>query len=316
MKLGQNEVLDFLESLRIDHGRSENTIASYQRDLFQFLNWSQDHPDPSQGVREFLAHLHDLGQKPTSVARKVSALRQFFKFCCTEKGLGANPMEKVISPSLPKRLPKFLSNSEITALLQACQTGLSYPSKKKAALQARDQAMVYLLYATGLRVSELVQLQTYQIDFSLGYVRTFGKGDVERISPFATVASQKLKTYIDEFRHQLIAEESTENNKEWVFLNYQGERLSRQMFWKILKQLAILGEVTTPIYPHILRHSFATHLLQSGMNLRSLQMLLGHADLSTTQIYTHLTPEHLKEAHETFHPRGQLNNTSKPRRKP
>jgi integrase/recombinase XerD len=159
--------------------------------------------------------------------------------------------------------------------------------------------MVYLLYATGLRVSELTQLDSHQVDLSMSYLRTRGKGNKERIVPFAPVAGEKLKDYQDHFRPQLKPE------TDLLFLNHRGFGMTRQAFWKVLKGLAMEAGLPDSLSPHVLRHSFATHLLQSGMNLRSLQMLLGHSDLSTTQIYTHITPEHLKEAHQQYHPRGE-----------
>src|SRR6185312_13085227 len=171
-----------------------------------------------------------------------------------------------------------------------------------SALHARDEAMVYLLYATGLRVSELVGLKVQSIEIEQGYLRVRGKGDKERITPFAPVAGEKLQVYLSKYR-PLLAAHSKERT-ELVFLTHMGKPISRVSFWKNLKTLALQAGISTSLSPHSLRHSFATHLLQSGMNLRSLQTLLGHADLSTTQIYTRVTPEHLKSVNRKFHPRG------------
>ena len=188
----------------------------------------------------------------------------------------------------------------MTALLDAADRGINYkaPEKEIAALHARDAAMVYLLYATGLRVSELVGLTLHKIELQQGYVRVRGKGDKERITPFAPIAGEKLKLYLDQFRPELHPQDQS------AFVNHRGETITRQTFWKTLKELAKEAKIPSTLSPHVLRHSFATHLLQSGMNLRSLQMLLGHSDLSTTQIYTHVAPEHLKDSHKKYHPRG------------
>jgi integrase/recombinase XerD len=230
----------------------------------------------------------------------VSSLRQFFKFCCVERGMKTNPAEHLRSPSIPKRLPKHLSSEEVTALLTSVETGLPYSGALGDALRTRDCAMIYLLYATGLRVSELVGLAVHELDLEMGYLRVRGKGGKERIAPFADVAGDRLRAYIDQSRPGLGGSKA----QNALFLGLRGEPLTRQAFWKTLGQIARLAEIRKPISPHVLRHSFATHLLQSGINLRSLQILLGHSDLSTTQIYTHVTPEHLKKAHRRFHPRG------------
>lgn len=292
----------FLESRRIDRGASSNTISAYRRDLEQFAAGVPSGRRLDEVVAEdleaWITRLHKAGMDPRSVARKVSALRQFFKFCCLELGLERNPAERLESPSVSKRLPKFLAREEVTLLLRATQQGLPYPERLKAALTARDKAMVFLLYATGLRVSELVGLHAHNLDLEMGYLRVRGKGSKERIAPFVDVAGGHLREYLETFRPALTPK------GDHLFVSQRGDPLTRQAFWKTLKALAAQANIRSPLAPHHLRHSFATHLLQSGMNLRSLQMLLGHSDLSTTQIYTHVTPEHLKEAHRKYHPRG------------
>jgi integrase/recombinase XerD len=259
-----------------------------------------------QLLGKFLASLSKKGQGARSIARKTSTLRQFFKFCCMENLLKQNPAETLETPALPKTLPKYLSQDKVQTLLDAVDQGIPYlieNEDQKLALQARDAAMVYLLYATGLRVSELVGLQLKNIEIEQGYVRVRGKGDKERIAPFAPIAGDKIKIYLDLHRHRLESKTLAKKN-EFLFLNRDGTPLSRQSFWKNLKTLASQAGISHTLSPHVLRHSFATHLLQSGMNLRSLQTLLGHADLSTTQIYTHVSPEHLKTTHRKYHPRG------------
>ncbi|MBC7690790.1 MAG: tyrosine recombinase [Methylotenera sp.] len=316
------EINSFLQARQIDQGASDQTITAYRRDLQQFAAHLQTGQTGQLGQLEkslasikledlhhFLKSLHDQKQAASSIARKVSCLRQFFKFCCLELELAHNPAEQLTSPMQAKRLPKYLSHEQVELLLKAGLTGLPYKDPHSFALQARDRAMLYLLYATGLRVSELVGLTTHHVDLELGYVRVRGKGDKERIVPFAPIAGDFLRTYLHEHRPLLLKAGSA---MDAVFVGNRGHVLTRQGFWKTLQQFALQSgaHATTSakigaLSPHMLRHSFATHLLQSGMNLRSLQMLLGHADLSTTQIYAHVTPEHLKTTHKKYHPRGE-----------
>jgi integrase/recombinase XerD len=209
------------------------------------------------------------------------------------------------APQQAKRLPKYLSNEQVKKLLDTVDHGLFYNVQEAefVALQARDAAMVYLIYATGVRVSELVTLSLHQIDLQQSYVRVKGKGDKERIAPFAPIAGEKLATYLEKHRAYLAVKNKRPD--QTVFLSHRGAPITRKAFWEILKRFASEAEIPSTLSPHVLRHSFATHLLQSGMNLRSLQMLLGHSDLSTTQIYTHIAPEHLKKSHKKYHPRGE-----------
>ncbi len=299
----------YLETLRIDRGASDRTVEAYGRDLKQWAEASGVEVEEVTGelLTQYLTKLHQDGQKASSVSRKLSTLRQFFKFCCLERGLKSNPTEKLESPSLPQRLPKFLSEAQVGTLLDATDQGLPYEGELGDALRARDRAMVYLMYATGLRVSELVTLTTHQFDGEQGYVRVRGKGDKERIAPFAPAAGERVLLYIEKYRIAFL--EGGKPDPGFLFLprltDQEAQPLSRQSFWKILKQLAQMAGISAKISPHVLRHSFATHLLHAGMNLRSLQTLLGHSDLSTTQIYAHVTPEHLKAAHRKFHPRGE-----------
>lgn len=297
----QNEIQSFLEVQRIDRGASDRTVEAYGRDLRQLAARfpSQGAGDISpEDLSEYLAELHSDGQKATSVARKLSAIRQFFKFCCVERGLKENPAERLEGPGRDQRLPKYLSAEEVEALLRiASEPGLPYSSAQADALHARDRAMIFLLYATGLRVSELVGLTLHQVDLQQGYVRVRGKGEKERIAPFADAAGEHLRTWLE-------ARPALRPATDHLFVNHRGMVLTRQSFWKLLGELASAAGIKKSISPHMLRHSFATHLLQSGMNLRSLQLLLGHSDLSTTQIYAHVTPEHLKTAHKRYHPRG------------
>jgi integrase/recombinase XerD len=307
------EIQDFIQSQRIDRGSSEKTVEAYRRDLQQFAQWLPKDTAlatiNAEMLGKFLATLSRQGQRASSVARKASTLRQFFKFCCLEKIIRVNPAENLESPKLTKRLPKYLSPENVQALLAAADQGIPYRVDSPeilAALRARDAAMIYLLYATGLRVSELVGLRIGNLDIEQGYLRVRGKGDKERIAPFAPVAGERLLDYLKNHRARLdrAGQGDRQGREDAVFLNRDGATLTRQGFWKNLKTLALQAGVTSTLSPHVLRHSFATHLLQAGINLRSLQTLLGHSDLSTTQIYTHVTPEHLKSTHRKFHPRG------------
>lgn len=298
-------VEDFLESCRIDRGSSDRTVEAYRRDLDQFVKWIGDpialEEIAPERLDAFLRELHSQGQQETSIARKASALRQLFKFCCLERGLTRNPAERLDAPSKPRRLPKALSAEQIDSLLRAATEGLPYARNADARelLRLRDRAMILLLYATGLRVSELVGLTLNDLDLGEGYLRVKGKGEKQRIAPFAPVAGEQLKLYLEGSRPRL--HPATDH----LFLNHRGMALTRQAFWKILGALALQAGLPPGISPHKLRHSFATHLLQAGMNLRSLQLLLGHSDLATTQIYAHVTPGHLRSAHRKFHPRGE-----------
>lgn len=295
----------YLDSLQVDAAASPHTIQAYSRDLLQFAATIGDPTRPVDSVQkpELESHLLGLarsGQDPRSIARKTTSLRQLFKFCCLEFGLTRNPAEDLVTPKLPRPLPKALSRPEVEKLLAVLEQGLPYARDATApALRSRDRAMLVLLYATGLRVSELVGLTPHHLDLAQGYLRVRGKGLKERIVPFADYAGLQLRLYLEQHRPAL------KPSGDALFVNHRGGAITRQSFWKLLKELALAAGIQKTLSPHVLRHSFATHLLEGGMNLRGLQMLLGHSDLSTTQIYTRVTPEHLKRAHRRYHPRGE-----------
>ena len=298
--MGAPQITQFLQHLKIDKGASVHTISSYGRDLNQF---EQSSKTPlffrtENDVQAFLKILKEKGLKSSSIARKVSALKQFYQFFLLEEQISENPTLFIESPVASKRLPKALDPQAIEDLLLASEKGLPYEGPLKEAMNARDQAMIYLLYATGVRVSELIGIELSGCDVEAGLVRVLGKRSKERIIPFARIAGEKIHHYLSVGRPLL------KPKSESLFLGERGASLTRQGFWKILKKLAILAGINQSLSPHMLRHTFATDLLKSGMNLRTLQMLLGHADLQTTEIYTHVAPEKLKEVVEKFHPRG------------
>lgn len=302
----------FLDAKKVDRGASPATISAYQTDLLQLAHSLPKKLDTDlfaitpDHLHQYLRALHTEKTKAASVARKVSSLRQFFKFGMLELGLETNPADQLRSPAQTKRLPKFLTHEAIEKLLLATVTGLPYPESIREAAVLRDRAMVLLLYATGLRVSELCGLTMHGIDLALSYVRVRGKGGKERIVPFARIARDALDEYLAKGRPVLLRDSLRHGkNSDDLFLSRRGEGLTRQSFWGTLKDLAVIAGISETISPHRLRHSFATHLLGAGMNLRSLQSLLGHSDLSTTQIYTHVTPERLKDLHKKYHPRGE-----------
>ena len=300
------EVIDnFLDYLAVEKGFSENTIAAYQNDLHQLASFVEEEaakrgtipPWASFDRQSMLSYLLTLKERryaATTIARKVAAIKSFFGFLVAEGILRDNPMQGVSSAKVGKSLPKPISIDQVHRLLEQ-PTKLSTPEAK------RDGAMLYLLYASGMRVSELVSLNLADIDTEGGYVRCFGKGHKERLIPIAPRAALAVKEYLTEARPHL----AHNSDEKALFLNRRGERLTRQGLWQILKGYAKSAELGTEITPHTLRHSFATHMLSGGADLRSVQELLGHANISTTQVYTHLTTEHIRRAYESSHPRAK-----------
>ncbi len=287
----------FYHHLGVERGLAPLTLESYASDLQNFreflhrLGRTAWEEVTLADLQHYLAELEHRGLAATSRARHLSALRQFFRFLQQEEKLAANPVELLDSPRLPMKLPKVLGEKEVEALLAAADTATP--------LGLRDAALLEVLYATGLRVSELVSLTLKQVDLRRGVVRPLGKGRKERLVPMVPQAVEKLRLYLAEGRPRLLKE----RDSPYIFLNSRGGRLTRQGFWKILRTYARKANVRH-LSPHVLRHSFATHLLSRGANLRVLQLLLGHADLATTQIYTHLEAERLKATHKKAHPRS------------
>lgn len=295
-----HDLEEYLSYLRVEKGLADNTVLSYGSDLRQFRSFlvSQRLAWTEVGEKEisrYLSVLEKSGLAARTRARKVAAIRNFYDYLVEEERVDHNPCAYLGSPKLPQNLPRILSEQEILRLLQT-------PTLDKPA-GYRDRAMFEVLYGSGLRVSELVGLNVGDID-PLGFVRCLGKGNKERIIPLGSYAMDAASDYLAYARPRLNA-----NPRERaLFLNSRGQRLTRQGFWKILKAWAEHAGITTEISPHMLRHSFATHLLRHGADLRSVQEMLGHADLATTQIYTHLDKGHLRDVYGKTHPRAVKEN--------
>ena len=283
---------EFCNYLLIDKHYSSNTIESYKRDLNKLNKYLKK--DINNITREDLRlYIKQLDGKSTkSIARNISCIKSFYKFLMIEKIVKYNPADNISLPKIKKSLPKVLSEEEVNLLLNIdLKDNYSY----------RNKAMLEVMYATGLRVSELINLKTYDIDINNALLRTIGKGSKERIIPLGNIAISALNKYINEYRHTLFKKEVN----DYLFLNNHGKPMTRQGFFKIIKKLADEKGIKTELSPHTLRHSFASHLLKHGADLRSIQEMLGHSDISTTQIYTHVSDESLKETLKKFHPHGQ-----------
>jgi len=292
-----NLIEAFLDVLRVEKNLSRNTVESYRRDLIHFTKFLERRAQKKLSkvaevdIRAFLSAEFDRGQKGRSMARRLSALRMFFRYLLKEKLCSIDPTLKIDLPKLGRSLPKYLSSAEIESLL--AQPELGKP------LGLRDRGMLELLYASGLRVSELVNLKLGDVHLNSGYVRVLGKGSKERLVPLGRSAMDALKDYLEGARPRLDKRQLSDA----LFLSNRGKALSRQQFFLLLKSYARAAGIRKEVSPHVLRHSFATHLLNNGADLRSVQAMLGHADLATTQVYTHVTPERLKAIHK-FHPRS------------
>ena len=292
---------DFLHYMTVERGVSPNTLAAYRNDLTQLIEY-MERPDVAvhdwrdvteQIISNYVLYLHDLGYSETTKARKIASSRSMCAFLLMEGVIEGNPMANVASPRTGRSLPKPLTLEEIERLLEP-------PDEMAAPGAVRDHAMLELIYATGMRVSELISLNLEDVNVSESWIRCFGKGGKERVIPIHEVAADTLASYITGTRPAL----SNDKTSSELFLNSRGSRLTRQGFWLILKshsrRVGLNGRVT----PHSLRHSFATHLLRGGAQLRHVQELLGHASITTTQVYTHLTSEHVRSEYERSHPRA------------
>lgn len=297
METLNDQVVDYLRYIQIERGLSVNTIKSYRQDLRQFLLYlSTQKITPQQidylVILDWLNYLKTKGASTSSVAHMVSTLRKFFAYLQAENVLNHNPMDKVKPPKKAATLPAVLTIDEIDQLFQAPVV--------TSPLGLRNRTLLEVMYASGLRVSELTNLKMGDLHLDLGLIQTLGKGDKERIIPIGDLAMDWLKRYFAKSRPQLLKK----GESDYVFLNDHGRQLSRQGVWKIIKKLVLLAGINKDISPHTLRHSFATHLLENGADLRIVQELLGHSDISTTQIYTHISKKHLSQVYDEFHPRA------------
>lgn len=291
------EVASFLDYARVEKGLASNSVTSYQRDLRKFdlyIHGAGLKLDEIryEHLRKFLESLYRQGLSARSVARNLAAVRHFFRFLVSEGKLTSDPAREVEVPKLDHSLPKYLSSQEVDALLE--QPDPSTP------IGLRDRAMLELLYATGMRVSELLQVRWEDFEPNLGVVRCLGKGSKERLIPVGRSALRAVEAYLRHARGSFVKRPGV----PFLFLNHRGVALSRVGFWKILGTYGRRAKIHTALTPHVIRHSFATHLLERGADLRAIQTLLGHSDISTTQIYTHVMNERLRQIYQSHHPRA------------
>ena len=288
----------FLHYLIVEKGLSKNTIEAYSHGLNRFLNYlrgkgmEEVREISKLDIREFLLFLKKKGLSSKTLARNLVSIRVFLRFLTEESILSVNPSEEIESPKTDKTLPEILSPEEVETLIEQPDTQI--------AQGMRDRAMLEMLYATGMRVSELTQLQVNHVHLEAGYVIVFGKGSKERIVPIGNEAMKWTRRYMGETRERFLKK----GESPFLFVNRSGKSMSRQYFWKSIKAYGRRAGIRKRITPHLLRHSFASHLLERGADLRSVQLMLGHVDISTTQIYTHVTGERLKKIHQRYHPRG------------
>lgn len=294
----QDTVGKFLESLEYEKGLSQNTLESYGADLRDYQMFLKDHSSETlidvtpSTIVGYLMFLRRKGRSTATVARRLASIKSFYRFLLKEGYIDKDPCENLSSPSLERRLPKVLTLAEIERLLD--QPDLSTP------IGLRDRAILEVLYATGLRVSELTNLDLGDVDLREGFVRCIGKGSKERVVPLGEIAITATKSYIENGRPTLIFDPKELS----LFVNQNGGRMTRQSIWKLVKKYSEGARIPKEVTPHTIRHSFATHLLEHGADIRAVQEMLGHADISTTQIYTHVTKDRLKDVYARSHPRA------------
>ncbi|BCU52366.1 integrase/recombinase XerD [Staphylococcus auricularis] len=289
---------EYLKFIQLEKGLSENTIGAYRRDLNKYQTYLTNHHInhidfvDRTTIQQCLGELHDEGASAKSIARFISTIRSFHQFALREKYAAKDPTVLIETPKYERRLPDVLEVDEVVRLLETPDT-----NKKKG---FRDRTMLELLYATGMRVTELIDLEVEDVNLIMGFVRVYGKGDKERIIPLGETVIDYLQTYIDDIRPQILKHTVTDT----LFLNLHGKPLSRQGIWKMIKQYGIEAQINKKLTPHTLRHSFATHLLENGADLRAVQEMLGHSDISTTQLYTHVSKQQIRKMYQTYHPRA------------
>ena len=293
----EDRIAGFLDYLRVEKGLAANTVEAYARDLGKFARflekkgWRLDEAGPA-GIREFLSGLNRQQLESRTIARQIVALRHFYRYLRREDFIASNPTENLESPRIWHILPKYLSPGDVETLL-------AEPAEDDP-LGIRDRAILEMLYGTGLRVSELISLRIADVHLEAGYVRALGKGNKERIVPAGQMAVAAVENYLAGPRAKLLGSRAS----GYLFISRRGGKLTRQAVWLLLSRYGRMAGLRQRITPHLLRHSFATHLLARGADLRSLQMMLGHADVSTTQIYTHVVTERLQEIYQRYHPRA------------
>lgn len=299
MKASASDAIDeFCDALWLEDGLARNTLDSYRRDLTQFAQWLADRHGKDlyladqADLQDYLGHRYRLKSRASSAARLLSSLKRFYRFALRQGRIGADPTLNIAAPKLPRGLPKTLTEEDVEKLLAAP------PTDEPRGL--RDRAMLEAIYASGLRVSELVTLKQSQVSRDMGVVRVIGKGSKERLVPLGEEALAWISRYIKEGRGELLNGKASDA----LFVTARGDAMTRQSFWQLIKRYAVQAGIRAPISPHTLRHAFATHLLNHGADLRVVQLLLGHSDISTTQIYTHVARERLKQLHARHHPRG------------
>jgi integrase/recombinase XerD len=294
----EEQLKNFMHYLIVEKGMAQNSIMAYERDLKSYIQYLKNVESVQSlnnvqrvHIVQFLRFLKEQGKSSKTLARHIASVRAFQQFLLREKATDQDPSVQIETPRIERSLPHVLSLQEVESLLNA--------PKPNDHFGIRDKAMLELLYATGIRVSELIALEMDNVQLTMGFVRC--NGNKERIIPIGRAASGAIKHYLDYGRPGFI---SAKHQDHALFLNHQGKRLTRQGFWKILKKLALEAGINKEITPHTLRHSFATHLLENGADLRAVQEMLGHADISTTQIYTHVTKTKIKDVYSKFHPRA------------
>ncbi len=298
LSINNQAILDeFIDRIWLEEGLARNTLDSYRQDLAQFAAWlekdaAKDLLQVEQfDIQRYLAVKFPVS-KPRSISRLIASLRRLYRFALRENKIAQDPSLQIESPKLPRSLPKSLSEEDVESLLAA--PNLDDP------IGLRDRAMIELLYASGLRVSELVSVKVTEVSLSEGVVRVTGKGSKTRLVPMGEVAVDWLTRYLKEARPAILEKRLSDS----MFVTQRGAAMTRQAFWYLIKRYSLLAGIHKPMSPHVLRHAFATHLLNHGADLRVVQMLLGHSDISTTQIYTHVARERLKQLHTAHHPRG------------
>ena len=294
----KNALIDgFIDHLWLEDGLSKNTLNSYRFDLYNFIDWLNQNKTldlesvTRSDIQQYLSFKFPFS-KARSISRLLSTLRRFYRFLYREKKITSDPTLQIQKPKIPKSLPKSLSEDEVESLLNAPDVNID--------IGLRDKAMIELLYACGLRVTELVNIQLTELNLVDGIIRVTGKGDKTRLVPMGEEAMDHIQRYLSLARENILKNKKS----KYLFVTHHGQSMTRQTFWHSLKKYSIIANIKQSISPHVLRHAFATHLINHGADLRVVQMLLGHSDISTTQIYTHVARERLKAIHRSHHPRG------------